>query len=261
MLKNKRNTDPMESARQREGKQSSLFLEEIPVWYDRRGKVCSKWTSRCEGERNQTMNLLDEIVSLDNLIKAYRQVKKNRGSAGVDGISVKEFGGWLNKNHKEFKAEILEGKYKPSLVRGVEIPKPNGGKRMLGIPTVKDRVLHQAISQILTRYYVVTFSESSHGFRPKRGAGGALKEAGEHIKGGKPKIVDIDLEKFFDEVNHSRLMWQLSLRIGDRRLLDLIRKILRSGKQLYKKFLGCFTNSWCSCKDNAKTSGCCCMEC
>lgn len=229
MLKNKRNTKPMKPERQEEGKQGSLFSEEIPVWYDRKGKVCSKWTSRCEEERKQTMNLLDEIVSLDNLIKAYRQLKKNGGSAGVDGESVKEFGEWLNKNHREFTTEILSGKYKPSLVRGVEIPKPNGGKRLLGIPTVKDRVLHQAISQIMTRYYDETFTESSHGFRPNRGAGGALKEAEEHIKGGKTRIVDIDLEKFFDEVNQSRLMWLLSLRIGDNRLLDLIRKILRSG--------------------------------
>ncbi len=229
MIKNKRNTEPMKPDSQGEGKQGSLFVEEIPVWYARKGKVCSKWTSRCDEERKQTMNILEEIASLGNLIKAYRQVKKNRGSAGVDGVSVKEFGEWMNKNHKEFITDILTSSYKPSLVRGVEIPKPNGGKRMLGIPTVKDRVLHQAISQVLTRYYDVTFSESSHGFRPNRRAEGALKEAGKYIEEGKTRIVDIDLEKFFDEVNQSRLMWLLSVRIGDKRLLDLIRKILRSG--------------------------------
>jgi group II intron reverse transcriptase/maturase len=229
MKKNKENTEPKDPVKQGEGIQSSLFQEEIPVWYDRRGKVCSKWTSRCEEERKQTMNVLEEIASLGNLIRAYRAVKKNRGSAGVDGVTVKEFGEWLNKNHKDYIAEILSGRYKPSLVRGVEIPKPKGGKRLLGIPTVRDRVLQQAISQVMTRYYDVTFTESSHGFRPKRGTRGALKEAEAHIKGGKTRIVDIDLEKFFDEVNQSRLMWQLSLRIGDRRLLDLIRKLLRSG--------------------------------
>lgn len=229
MIKNKRNTEPKDLEIQGEGKQGSLFQEEIPVWYDRKGKVCSKWTSRCEEERKQTMNLLEEIASLGNLIRAYRAVKKNNGSAGADGETVKEFGEWLNKHHKEFIGSILTGKYKPSLVRGVEIPKPNGGTRMLGIPTVKDRVLQQGISQVLTRYYDVTFTESSHGFRPKRGTLGALKEASEYIKGGKTRIVDIDLEKFFDEVNQNRLMWLLSLRIGDKRVLDLIRKTLRSG--------------------------------
>jgi group II intron reverse transcriptase/maturase len=229
MLKDKENTEPKDLEKQGKGKQGSLFLEEIPVWYDRKGKVCPKWTYRCEEERKQTMNILEEIATLKNLAKAYRAVKKNKGSAGVDGTTVKEFGEWFTNHHKEFIEEILSGKYKPSLVRGVEIPKPNGGKRLLGIPTVKDRVLHQAISQVMVRYYDVTFTESSHGFRPKRGASGALKEAGSHIEGGKTMLVDIDLEKFFDEVNQSRLMWLLSTRIGDRRLLDLIRKILRSG--------------------------------
>jgi RNA-directed DNA polymerase len=229
MIKNKKSTEAKKLDKQGEGKQGSLFSEEIPVWYDRRGKVCSKWTSRCEEERKQTMSLLDEIATLGNLVRAYRTVKKNRGSAGVDGVSVKEFGEWLNKHHKEFIKEILTCKYKPSLVRGVEIPKPNGGVRLLGIPTVKDRVVQQAISQVMMRYYEVTFSESSHGFRPRRGTKGALKEAQSHIEEGKTRIVDIDLEKFFDEVNQSRLMWLLSLRIGDRRLLDLIRKTLRSG--------------------------------
>jgi RNA-directed DNA polymerase len=229
MRKNKRKTRPMKFARQTEGKTGSLFQEEIPVWYDQKGEVCSKWISRCEEERAETMSILDEIVSLENLIKAYKQVRRNGGSSGIDGIGIKEFGEWLTKHHKELRESILEGRYKPSAVRGVEIPKPKGGKRLLGIPTVKDRVIQQAISQIMTRYYDATFSKSSHGFRPNRGASGALKEASDHIKSGKRFIVDIDLEKFFDEVNHSRLMWQLSLRMGDKRLLDLIRKILKSG--------------------------------
>lgn len=229
MIKSKENTKPRQSARQKEGKQSSLFQEEIPVWYDQRGKVCSKWLSRCEEERKQTMEMLEEIASLENLTKAYRQVKKNGGSAGVDGETVREFGGWLNKHHKELIRELLTTKYKPSLVKGVEIPKANGGKRMLGIPTVKDRVIQQAISQVMSRYYELTFTESSHGFRRNRGTRGALTEACNYIKEGKRSIVDIDLEKFFDEVNQNRLMRQLSLRIGDRRVLDLIRKTLRSG--------------------------------
>lgn len=228
-VNDKENAEPMKLARQVEGIQSSLFKEEVPVWYDRTGEVCQKWVSRCKEERKQTMTILDEIVSLSNLIKAYRQVKRNGGSSGVDGMSIKECGEWISKHHDELRDTILRGKYRPSAVRGVEIPKPNGGVRMLGIPTVKDRVIQQAISQVMNRYYDSTFSESSYGFRPNRSASGALKEACKHIKSGKTKIVDIDLAKFFDEVNHSRLMWMLSLRIGDKRLLDLLRKILRSG--------------------------------
>jgi RNA-directed DNA polymerase len=229
MRKNKRKARPIKFARQTEGETGSLFQEEIPVWYDQKGEVCSKWISRCEEEKAETMSLLEEIVSLENLIKAYKQVRRNGGSSGIDKVGIKEFGAWLTKHHKELGETILDGRYKPTAVRGVEIPKPKGGKRLLGIPTVKDRVIQQAISQKLARYYDATFSKSSHGFRPKRGASGALKEASEHIKSGKRIIVDIDLEKFFDEVSHSRLMWQLSLRMGDKRLLDLIRKILNSG--------------------------------
>ena len=229
MIKDKENAKPMQLAGQGEGKFSSLFSDELPVWYDGSGKVCPKWTSRCSQEREQTMNLLEEIASLRNLVKAYRQVKSNAGSPGVDGIDVKEFGKWFRTHHGALKTEILNGDYRPSLVRGVEIPKPKGGKRLLGIPTVKDRVVQQAISQVLVRYYEVTFTESSHGFRPCRGTESALKLAQSHVKSGKTRVVDIDLEKFFDEVNHSRLMWHLSIRMGDKRLLDLIRKILRSG--------------------------------
>jgi RNA-directed DNA polymerase len=229
MIKDKENARPMDPAGQEEGALSSLFVEEIPVWYDGRGKVCPKWSSRCETERKQTMNLLDEIASLSNLVAAYRHVKSNGGSSGVDGVGVKEFGIWFRSNHVELRHKILDGTYRPSLVRGVEIPKPKGGVRLLGIPTVLDRVVQQAISQVMVRYYDLTFTENSHGFRPRRGTESALKSAQSYVKTGKTRIVDIDLEKFFDEVNHSRLMWHLSLRMGDKRLLDLIRKILRSG--------------------------------
>ena len=229
MLNDKRNAKPKQDVKQSEGQHGSLFAEELPVWYERSGKVCRKWASRCEEEREQTMNLLEEVVSLKNLTEAYRQVKQNGGSSGVDGQSIGEFGEWLKNHHKELIANILEGRYRPQLVKGIEIPKPNGGVRQLGIPTVCDRVVQQALSQVLTRQFDVTFTQSSHGFRPKRGTQSALKEAKSHVKSGKTRVVEIDLAKFFDEVNHSRLMWLLSLRVGDRRVLDLIRKMLRSG--------------------------------
>ena len=229
MIKDKENAEPMQPAGQGEGVRGSLFKEEIPVWYDGKGKVCPKWTSRCEEEREQTMNLLEEIASLWNLTKAYKQVKRNGGSAGVDGIDIKEFGVWFKSNHIKLGEDLINGHYQPSLVRGVEIPKAKGGMRLLGIPTVLDRVVHQAIHQAMGRYYETTFTQSSHGFRPNRGTASALNEAQGYIKSGKTQIVDIDLEKFFDEVNHSRLMWLLSLRMGDKRLLTLIRKILESG--------------------------------
>ncbi len=229
MIKDNRNAKPKQSAEQVEGQLGSLFAEELPVWYERSGKVCPKWSSRCEGEREQTMKVLELIVSLRNLTEAYRRVKRNGGSSGIDGQSVSDFGEWIKLHHKSLRESIVEGTYRPQLVKGIEIPKPNGGVRLLGIPTVCDRVVQQAISQVLTRQFDVTFTDSSHGFRPKRGTQSALKEARSHVKSGNTRVVEIDLAKFFDEVNHSRLMWLLSLRIGDRRLLDLIRKMLRSG--------------------------------
>src|SRR5690606_2612402 len=184
---------------------------------------------RCEEDKKQTVNLLEEIASLGNLIRAYKQVRSKGGSSGVDGIGIKEYGEWFKSHHEEMRQSLLRGKYRPSAVRGVEIPKAKGGKRMLGIPTIKDRVIQQAISQVMGRNFESTFTHSSHGFRPKRGTGSALEQARNYVKEGKTRILDIDLEKFFDEVNHSRLMWLLSTRIGDRRLLHLIRQILRSG--------------------------------
>ncbi len=136
MLKDKRNAKPKQVVKQSEGLDGSLFAEELPVWYDRSGKVCLKWSSRCEEEREQTMDLLEEVVSLKNLTEAYRRVKQNGGSSGVDGQSVGEHGEWLKNHHQSLIASILEGRYRPQLVKGIEIPKPNGGVRQLGIPTV-----------------------------------------------------------------------------------------------------------------------------
>lgn len=210
-------------------RQLDLFTTGKPVWFENSGKVSSEWLSQCEEERNQTMNLLEDIMDRANLFTAYRKVKQNGGSSGIDGQDVKGFGDWLYTNYQHIQTEVLTGNYIPKAVRGVEIPKPKGGVRLLGIPTVKDRVLQQAILQVLQKQYDPKFSDNSFGFRPMRSAHQALERASEIVSQGKSIVIDIDLEKFFDKVNHRRLLWLLSTRIGDKRLLALISKILSSG--------------------------------
>jgi group II intron reverse transcriptase/maturase len=205
-----------------------LFVTELPVWYQKNGKVNPEWLSICNEERNQTTNLLERTVSFGNLQKAYKQVRRNAGSCGVDQMSIKEFGEWFGEHYQELQEEIQQEVYRPQAVRGIKIPKPKGGFRQLGIPTVKDRVVQQAISQVLQPVFDPKFSPNSYGFRSKRNAHQALRQASQFVKSGKNKVVDLDLEKFFDEVNHQRLMWLLSSRIGDKRLLRLIAKILKT---------------------------------
>lgn len=219
----------MNSARQKEWDYSeALFGMAIPVWYQNSGKVNPEWLSICKEERNQTTDLLRQITSFSNLQKAYKQVRRNGGSCGVDKMSIKDFGEWFRQNYQELQSQILQGNYEPQSVRGVQIPKPKGGFRQLGIPTVKDRVVQQAISQVLQPIFDPKFSAHSYGFRPRRNAHQALQEARKIVKTGKKVIVDLDLAKFFDEVNHQRLMWMLGTRIGDKRLLKLIFKILKT---------------------------------
>ncbi len=182
-----------------------------------------------EQERALTESMMRVICSIENMTRAYKQVKRNKGSAGIDGVSTEEFGEWYIGHETELIESLLTGTYQPSPVRGVEIPKPGGGKRQLGIPTVKDRVIQQAIYQALSPLYEREFSENSYGFREKRNAHQALKKAQEYVGEGRTTVVDIDLEKFFDRVNHDRLMYRLSQKIKDKVLLGLIRKILQSG--------------------------------
>lgn len=205
-----------------------LFAVEIPVWYQKNGKVNPVWLSICEEERNQTTKLLERVTSLSNLQKAYKQVKKNGGSGGVDKMSIEEFGDWFSNHYQELQDELQQEVYHPQVVRGIKIPKPKGGFRQLGIPTIKDRVVQQAINQVLQPIYDPKFSDNSYGFRPKRNAHQALRKASQAVKSGKNIVVDLDLAKFFDEVNHQRLMWMLGTRIGDKRLLRLIFKILKT---------------------------------
>ena len=207
---------------------NDLFASEIPVCYQNSGKVNPEWLSICKEERDQTTNLLEQVISFGNLQKAYKQVRSNGGSGGVDKMSVKDFGEWFGKHYQELQMEIQQEIYQPQAVRGIQIPKPKGGFRQLGIPTIKDRVVQQAISQVLQPIFDPKFSPNSYGFRPKRNAHQALRQASKFVKSGKTKAVDLDLAKFFDEVNHQRLMWILSIRIGDKRLLRLIFKILKT---------------------------------
>jgi RNA-directed DNA polymerase len=193
------------------------------------GQVSQEWLSDCEEERVLTSRLMDKIADIRNLEQSSRQVVANGGSPGVDGMTVKELKPWLSRHWRELQQELLSGRYKPTLVRGVKIPKAKGGSRQLGIPTVKDRLVQQAVHQVMSNRYEQIFSETSYGFRPRRSAHQALLQSGRYIEEGYCWLVDIDLEKFFDKVDHNRTMWMLSRRIGDKRLLKLIHQFLKAG--------------------------------
>jgi RNA-directed DNA polymerase len=174
--------------------------------------------------------MLEQLLSRENLLEALKRVEANKGSHGVDGMSVKSLREHIKQNWQTIRQAIEEGTYQPNPVRRVEIPKPNGGGvRRLGIPTVTDRMLQQAIAQVLTPLFDPQFSESSYGFRPRRRGHDAVRKAGGYMKEGYRFVVDLDLEKFFDRVNHDRLMMKISERVKDKKILLLIRKYLQSG--------------------------------
>lgn len=173
--------------------------------------------------------LMEQVVERSNMLRALKRVKKNKGSAGIDGMTVGEMDDWLRFNWPRVREELLSGRYRPSPVRRVTIPKPDGGERQLGIPIVLDRLIQQAVLQVLQPQFDPTFSEHSHGFRPGRSAHAAICEARCIIQDGKTWVVDIDLEKFFDRVNHDILMGRMAKRIEDPRLLKLIRGYLNAG--------------------------------
>ena len=180
--------------------------------------------------------MLERILERRNLNEAYKRVKQNHGAGGVDGMSVEELGEYLAAHKDEILRAILDGKYRPNPVLRVEIPKENGKKRPLGIPTAVDRVIQQAIAQVLTPIYEPKFAETSYGFRPKRSAHDALKKCLEYIGDGYKYVVDMDLEKFFDTVNQSKMIQLLSQDIEDGRVISLIHKYLRAGVIVCKKF-------------------------
>ena len=178
---------------------------------------------------NFKLELMEEVLDQSNLNLAFKRVRKNKGSAGVDGMSVDELSDYLKRNGQTIRNQLLCGSYKPMPVKRVEIPKPDGGVRQLGIPTVLDRFIQQALAQILQNGYDKTFSDSSFGFRPNRSAHQAILKAQEYQNEGYRFVVDIDLEKFFDRVNHDKLMGKLRKDIQDKRVLKLIRAYLNAG--------------------------------
>lgn len=176
--------------------------------------------------------LFEEIISKSNMRAAYARVVSNRGAGGVDGIEAESFAGQLKAEWATILTSLETGTYQPKAVRRVKIPKPNGGERKLGIPTYMDRLIQQAISQELTKMYDPAFSENSYGFRTAKNAHQALEKAKGYINAGYSHVIDLDLEKFFDRVNHDYLMNELSKKITDKRVLKLIHKILRAEIQV-----------------------------
>jgi RNA-directed DNA polymerase len=173
--------------------------------------------------------LMEEVCEAGNCQRALKQVRANRGSAGVDGMTVEQLSRYLTEHWPTLRDQLLSGTYKPQPVKRVEIPKPDGGKRKLGIPTVVDRFVQQAVMQVLQNRWDPTFSEFSYGFRPNRSAHQAVEVAQQYIAQGHGWVVDIDLEKFFDRVNHDKLMAAIAKRVKDKRMLKLIRAFLNSG--------------------------------
>jgi RNA-directed DNA polymerase len=173
--------------------------------------------------------LMERMLERENMRHALRKVEQNKGASGVDGMKVEELRKYLVNHWPSIQEQLLSGEYYPQPVRGVEIPKPKGGKRKLGIPTVLDRLIQQAMLQVLQAQWDETFSEASYGFRPGRNAHQAVEQAQKHIKLGYRWVVDTDLEKFFDRVNHDKLMGEVRKRIKDRRVIQLIRRYLEAG--------------------------------
>jgi RNA-directed DNA polymerase len=180
-------------------------------------------------------SLMEAVVATANVRTAWQRVKSNGGAAGVDGVTVEEYAARTRPAWENIRASLLNGTYQPQPVRRVEIPKRNGGKRPLGIPTVGDRVIQQAVQQVLTPVFDPTFSESSYGFRPKRSAHEAVRRVRQLIDEGHRFIVDIDIEKFFDTVNHDILMASAARRVRDKRVLRVIGRYLRSGAEVNGK--------------------------
>jgi len=183
----------------------------------------------CASERTALTQVMEEVCSRENMYEAYQRVKRNKGAPGVDGMKVSELLDHLRDRWTTIRTQLLDGSYRPQPVRRVDIPKPGGGQRQLGIPTVMDRLIQQAILQVLQPIWDATFSESSFGFRPGRSAHQAVLQSQKHIRAGCEVVVDLDLEKFFDRVNHDMLMARVARRVKDKRLLRLLRRFLEAG--------------------------------
>jgi RNA-directed DNA polymerase len=186
-------------------------------------------TAANEQTKAEAPRQMDAVVERNNLWRAYERVMRNKGAAGVDGLTVSDFKAWLQQHWPRVKEALLAGDYMPTAIRKVEIPKPNGGVRTLGIPTVLDRLIQQALLQVLQPEFEPGFSEHSYGFRPGRNAWQAVQRAQSYIREGRRWVVDLDLEKFFDRVNHDILMSRIARRVKDGRVLKLIRRYLEAG--------------------------------
>lgn len=193
------------------------------------GKGASSEAARRETVGPETEQLMDAVVARENMLSAYEQVVSNKGAAGIDGMTVEQLKPYLQERWAKIKEELLKGEYQPQPVRCVEIPKPQGGMRQLGIPTVVDRLIQQALHQVLSPIFEPEFSKSSYGFRPGRSAHQAVEQAREYVAEGRRWVADLDLEKFFDRVNHDVLMSRLARKISDKRVLRTIRRYLQAG--------------------------------
>jgi RNA-directed DNA polymerase len=196
------------------------------------GQAAGQVPTAEEGTRALKQDLMERVADEANLIEALRRVCANKGSAGVDGMDVTELKAWMSvrANREKLRDKLISGEYQPAAVRGVQIPKPGGkGVRQLGIPTVVDRLVQQALLQVLEPIFDPAFSEGSYGFRPGRGAHDALRQASQYVAEGRNIVVDLDLEKFFDRVQHDVLMARVSRRVRDKRVLALIGRFLRAG--------------------------------
>ena len=195
------------------------------------GTGAARQAFRASGEQagDETVELMEEVLRRENLKAAYRRVVRNKGAGGVDGRSVDDLKHQIREDWPQIREALLSGTYEPSPVRKVEIPKPGGGVRMLGIPTVMDRMIQQALLQALTPIFDPTFSADSYGFRPRRSAQQAVERAREHIAEGRRWVVDLDLEKFFDTVQHDVLMSRVARRVKDKRVLRVVGRYLRAG--------------------------------
>jgi RNA-directed DNA polymerase len=176
-----------------------------------------------------TTHIMEEVCDRENLVRAWQRVRDNKGAPGVDGMTIAEATGYLREHWPSIRSQLLEGTYRPQPVRRVGIPKPDGGVRKLGVPCVVDRLIQQALLQVLQKQWDQTFSEHSYGFRPGRSAHQAVAQAQAYVAEGYNVVVDLDLEKFFDRVNHDLLMARVATRVADKRVLKLIRAFLNAG--------------------------------